>query len=82
LNLNLNLNLNLDLNCESQDAGAINEFGANLTRLIEGSLLTQKQHAVFLDSCHHHCGEWDMIWCVWMPQHSFFTCNFLRCLMH
>ena len=48
-------------NCGLQDAAAINTFGANLTKLIEGSLLSQKQHAVFLDSCHHHCALWDMI---------------------
>ena len=46
---------------DSTDAAAINAFGANLTKLIEGSLLTQNQHAVFLDSCHHHCGLWDHI---------------------
>ena len=22
-------------------------------------LLTQPQHGIFLDSCHHHCGAWD-----------------------
>ena len=40
---------------------AVNAFGANLTKLITGSLLSQTQHAVFLDSCSHHCGEWDEI---------------------
>ena len=45
----------------SKAPGPMNAFGANLTRLIEGSLLRQKQHAVFLDSCFHHCALWDQI---------------------
>ena len=39
----------------------VNPFGANLTALITGSLLKRKQHAVFLDSCSHHCSMWDLI---------------------
>lgn len=36
-----------------------NEFGKNVTTLVKSLLLTQPQHGVFLDSCHHHCGAWD-----------------------
>ena len=43
------------------NATLINEFGANLTALLHGSLLAQPQHAAFVDSCSHHCGEWDQI---------------------
>ena len=39
----------------------VNPFGANLTALITGRLLKRKQHAVFLDSCSHHCSMWDLI---------------------
>jgi hypothetical protein len=45
----------------SREPGPVNQFGANLTTLITGSLLKRKQHAVFLDSCSHHCGLWDQI---------------------
>ena len=45
----------------SSDVVAVNAFGANLTKLITGSLLSQTQHAAFLDSCSHHCGERDDI---------------------
>lgn len=33
-------------------------FGKNLTSLVISQLLTQPQHGIFLDSCHHHCGNW------------------------
>jgi hypothetical protein len=36
-----------------------NIFGKNLTELVESMLLKQPQHGIFLDSCHHHCGDWD-----------------------
>ena len=26
---------------------------------MKAQLLAQPQHGVFLDSCHHHCGNWD-----------------------
>lgn len=42
----------------STDASWINAFGKNLTARITKNLLSQPQHGVFLDSCHHHCGEW------------------------
>eukprot|EP00928_Gymnodinium_smaydae_P004994 TRINITY_DN11718_c0_g2_i1.p1 TRINITY_DN11718_c0_g2~~TRINITY_DN11718_c0_g2_i1.p1 ORF type:complete len:415 (-),score=66.56 TRINITY_DN11718_c0_g2_i1:105-1349(-) len=37
----------------------INEFGRNVTELVKSRLLTQPQHGIFLDSCHHHCGAWN-----------------------
>eukprot|EP01012_Entosiphon_sulcatum_P023990 TRINITY_DN2914_c0_g1_i1.p1 TRINITY_DN2914_c0_g1~~TRINITY_DN2914_c0_g1_i1.p1 ORF type:complete len:389 (+),score=58.84 TRINITY_DN2914_c0_g1_i1:27-1169(+) len=46
---------------DSQDPATINEWGANLTKLIHTNLLNQPQHSVFLDSCLHHCGGWDNI---------------------
>merc|ERR1711990_1345634 len=41
------------------DAATTNEFGKNLTGLVESLLLSQPQHGIFLDSCHHHCGAWN-----------------------
>merc|ERR1711879_285316 len=41
------------------DAQTTNEFGKNVTGLVESLLLTQPQHGIFLDSCHHHCGAWN-----------------------
>jgi hypothetical protein len=40
------------------DADVQNEFGRNLTGLVKELLLAQPQHGIFLDSCHHHCGNW------------------------
>jgi len=46
----------------SRDATLVNEFGANLTALVETELLnTNPAHGIFLDSCYHHCGEWGSI---------------------
>jgi hypothetical protein len=38
-----------------------NEFGKNLTTLVESMLLRKDapQHGIWLDSCHHHCGAWN-----------------------
>ena len=41
------------------DPATQNEFGKNCTALVVSNLLNQPQHGVFLDSCHHHCGNWD-----------------------
>merc|ERR1712232_929699 len=41
------------------DAATQNEFGKNLTSLVKSLLLSQPQHGIFLDSCHHHCGAWN-----------------------
>lgn len=41
------------------DVTTVNEFGKNLTKLVESLLLSQPQHGIFLDSCHHHCGAWN-----------------------
>merc|ERR1712072_911426 len=40
-------------------AATQNVFGKNLTALVRSELLSQPQHGVFLDSCHHHCGAWN-----------------------
>ena len=43
----------------STAAATQNAFGVNLTALVKSDLLSQPQHGIFLDSCHHHCGAWD-----------------------
>ena len=43
----------------SGDPPTQNAFGVNLTGLVQTQLLSQPQHGVFLDSCHHHCGAWN-----------------------
>lgn len=37
----------------------VNQFGKNVTNLVKKLLLSQPQHGIFLDSCHHHCGAWN-----------------------
>lgn len=46
---------------KSNDTTLINQYGANLTKLIENNFLKAKNHGIFLDSCHHHCGMWGSI---------------------
>jgi len=41
------------------DDATQNEFGKNVTGLVESLFLKQPQHGIFLDSCHHHCGAWN-----------------------
>jgi len=41
------------------DPATQNEFGKNVTALVQSLLLSQPQHGIFLDSCHHHCGAWN-----------------------
>jgi len=38
---------------------SVNACGAYVVSLMKKTL--QPPHAGFVDSCHHHCGEWDMI---------------------
>jgi len=45
----------------SHDAAKINQFGAMLTTRVQRNLLVNKRNGIFLDSCAHHCGEWDSI---------------------
>jgi len=45
----------------STDPGAINGYGDLLVKTIVTFLLSNPIHGVFLDSCHHHCGEWGEI---------------------
>lgn len=42
----------------STNATMVNQMGANMTARVHANLLSQPQHGIFLDSCHHHCGEW------------------------
>ena len=44
----------------SSDAAAINAFGADMLKLLRANVLNRPANAVFLDSCRHHCGGWDM----------------------
>lgn len=37
----------------------MNQFGRNVTTLVSSLLLSQPQHGIFLDSCSHHCGQWN-----------------------
>ena len=39
----------------------INVYGQNLSATIFETYLTGSKHSIFLDSCAHHCGEWDQI---------------------
>merc|ERR1712217_32045 len=41
------------------DGPTTNKFGMNLTADVKSLLLSQPQHGIFLDSCHHHCGAWN-----------------------
>lgn len=41
------------------DVPTTNVFGKNVTGLVKNLLLSQPQHGIFLDSCHHHCGAWN-----------------------
>jgi hypothetical protein len=44
------------------DVAAINAYGAELERRLNTSYLASSpRHAVFLDSCYHHVGEWGQI---------------------
>lgn len=45
----------------SNDPAMINQWGKNLTALVNKNFLTEANHGIFLDSCHHHCGEWGSI---------------------
>jgi len=45
----------------STNATIINEFGRNLTNLVEDVILSDVQNGIFLDSCFHHCFEWGSI---------------------
>lgn len=38
-----------------------NKFGQLLTQRFSASVLANPQNGGFLDSCYHHCGEWDAI---------------------
>jgi len=39
----------------------INKFGQTLVNRFVNSILKHPKSGVFLDSCYHHCGEWDSI---------------------
>eukprot|EP01084_Bolivina_argentea_P281692 482007_1 len=51
--------------CElgSSNVNDVNDYGTNLTTNFMNMYVNSKQystgHAGFLDSCHHHCGEWN-----------------------
>lgn len=51
----------MECDLQSQDQSKVNEWGENLTRLMENNFLaTNKEHGAFLDSCNHHCGGWNL----------------------
>jgi len=43
------------------NATSVNLCGNYIRQLYQQLLRTATNSAVFLDSCHHHCGEWDAI---------------------
>ena len=51
----------------STNATLINEFGANFTDIINANFFEKNDasnnngHAAYIDSCHHHCGDWDAL---------------------
>merc|ERR1711920_1157919 len=45
----------------SDNKEEINVYGKNLTATIMNDYATGSKHAVFLDSCAHHCGYWNQI---------------------
>ena len=51
----------------SSNATLINEFGKNFSEIMNQQYLStnnknnSNNHAAFLDSCHHHTGDWDAI---------------------
>ena len=45
----------------SKNDREINDYGQNLTATIMNTYATGSKHDIFLDSCFHHCGEWDSI---------------------
>ncbi len=40
----------------SDNPKEINQYGRNLSATIFKDYLSAPHHAMFLDSCHHHCG--------------------------
>lgn len=45
----------------SKDAAQLNAFGKDLTKRYQDNVLRHARNGGFLDSCFHHCGEWDQI---------------------
>ena len=45
----------------NQNYDYINHFGQTFVQKLETSFLKHSRNGVFLDSCYHHCGEWDQI---------------------
>jgi len=46
----------------SSDPSQVNTYGTLLTNLVKTQVLdTNPQNSVFLDSCYHHCGDWNTI---------------------
>jgi len=45
----------------SKDDAEINAFGKILESRFKANVLAQPRNGAFLDSCHHHCGDWNQI---------------------
>ena len=47
----------------TENAKEINSYGHNFTTIFMDSYINngtyKDRHGAFLDSCHHHCGEWN-----------------------
>jgi hypothetical protein len=50
-----------DLGVPTSNVATINEWGKNLTTIFQQTVLNRPQNSAFLDSCLHHCGEWQSI---------------------
>lgn len=50
---------------QSTNDKQINEYGANFTQIFMSTYINGGDnghlHGAFLDSCHHHCGEWNQM---------------------
>eukprot|EP01127_Copromyxa_protea_P000669 TRINITY_DN10572_c0_g1_i1.p1 TRINITY_DN10572_c0_g1~~TRINITY_DN10572_c0_g1_i1.p1 ORF type:complete len:364 (+),score=65.55 TRINITY_DN10572_c0_g1_i1:74-1093(+) len=45
----------------SNETAPMNKYGQLLEKRIKASVLSNSKNGLFLDSCFHHCGEWDAI---------------------
>jgi len=58
---------------DSKNATLINTYGASLTKSILKGLAEHNHNGIFLDSCFHHCGNWNSMHIRSESQASAFT---------
>jgi len=44
---------------DSTNVNAINTYGKSLEDLVKAGILIKPHNGIFLDSCEHHCGNWN-----------------------